>query len=57
MDKGIFLGYSDTSKAYRVFNSRTHVVEESIHVKFNDNTKADKDISDLENSFEFLQME
>ena len=36
VDKGIFLGYSDTSKAYRIYNSRTQVVEESIHVKFND---------------------
>ena len=35
MDKGIFLGFSNTSKAYRVFNTRTLVVEESIHVKFN----------------------
>ena len=33
-DEGIFLGYSDRSKAYRVFNKRTLVVEESIHVKF-----------------------
>ena len=54
MDKGIFLGYSNTSKAHRAFNSKTQVVEESIHVKFNDNTKADKDILDLENSFEFM---
>ena len=33
------------------------MVEESIHVKFNDNSKDDKDISNLENSFEFLQIE
>ena len=33
-DEGIFLGYSDRSKAYRVFNKRTLVVEESVHVKF-----------------------
>ena len=36
VDKGIFLGYSETSKAYRIYNSRTSVVEESIHVKFNE---------------------
>ena len=35
-DVGIFLGYSTNSKAYRVFNSRTKVVEESIHIKFDD---------------------
>ena len=23
VDKGIFLGFSDTSKAYRIFNTRT----------------------------------
>ena len=33
-DEGIFLGYSNRSKAYRVFNKRTLVVEESVHVKF-----------------------
>ena len=35
-DVGIFLGYSTTSKAYRVFNKRTLVVEESIHVIFDE---------------------
>jgi len=34
--KGIFLGYSERSKAYRLYNSETHYVEESMHVKFND---------------------
>ena len=31
-DEGIFLGYSTSSKAYRIFNKRTLVVEESMHV-------------------------
>lgn len=35
-DKGIFLGYSTTSRAYRVFNKRTLVVEESMHVIFDE---------------------
>jgi len=35
-DEGILLGYSQTSKAYRVYNSRTLVVEEANHVGFND---------------------
>ena len=35
-DEGIFLGYSTSSKAYRVFNKRTLVVEESIHVVFDE---------------------
>ena len=35
VDKRIFLNFSYTSKAYRVFHTRTLVVEESIHVAFN----------------------
>ena len=38
-DEGIFLGYSERSKAYRVFNKRTLVVEESIHVEFVQKTR------------------
>ena len=33
-DVGIFLGYSTSSKAFRLFKNRTMVVEESIHVIF-----------------------
>ena len=35
-DDGIFLGYSTTSRAYRVFNKRTKIVMESINVKIDD---------------------
>ncbi|KAI4332173.1 hypothetical protein L6164_017103 [Bauhinia variegata] len=35
-DEGICLGYSLTSKAYRVYNKRTRLVEESMHVVFNE---------------------
>ena len=35
-DEGIFLGYSTTSRAYRVFNKRTKTVMESINVKIDD---------------------
>jgi len=34
--RGIFLVYSERSKAYKVYNSETHCVEESMHVKFDD---------------------
>nr|GFB06949.1 ribonuclease H-like domain-containing protein [Tanacetum cinerariifolium]GFB06989.1 ribonuclease H-like domain-containing protein [Tanacetum cinerariifolium] len=34
----LFLGYSTNSKAFRVFNSRTRIVEENLHVKFSENT-------------------
>ena len=33
-DEGIFLGYSSNSKAYRLFNKRTMVVNDSMHVIF-----------------------
>ncbi|KAF5768399.1 putative RNA-directed DNA polymerase [Helianthus annuus] len=35
-DCGYFLGYSTTAKAYKVFNARTKVVEETLDVKFNE---------------------
>ncbi|KAH9762965.1 hypothetical protein KPL70_001008 [Citrus sinensis] len=35
-DVGIFLGYSNSSKAYRVYNKRTLVVEESMHITFDE---------------------
>nr|GFC10731.1 ribonuclease H-like domain-containing protein [Tanacetum cinerariifolium] len=31
-DKGFFVGYSLNSKAFRVFNSRTKIVEENLHL-------------------------
>ncbi|GJZ85832.1 ribonuclease H-like domain-containing protein [Tanacetum coccineum] len=37
-DEGFFVGYSTNSKAYRVFNSRTRIVEENLHVKFSEAT-------------------
>jgi len=38
-DEGIFLGYSTNSRAYRVFNSRTKAVMESINVVIDDVTE------------------
>ncbi|KAH9669926.1 hypothetical protein KPL70_021986 [Citrus sinensis] len=35
-DVGIFLGYSNSSKTYRVYNKRTLIVEESMHVTFDE---------------------
>jgi len=35
-DKGIFLGYSLHSKAFRIYNKRTMIIEESIHVAFDE---------------------
>ena len=38
-DEGIFMGYSTNSRAYRVYNSRTQVVMESISVVIDDVAK------------------
>ncbi|GJR90429.1 putative ribonuclease H-like domain-containing protein [Tanacetum coccineum] len=36
-DEGFFIGYSINSKAFRVFNSRTRIVKENLHVQFSEN--------------------
>nr|GEW92378.1 hypothetical protein [Tanacetum cinerariifolium] len=36
-DEGIFVGYSTTSKAFRVYNIRTRKVEENLHITFLEN--------------------
>ena len=44
---GIFIGYSTHSKAYRIYNKRTNVVEESIHVAFDEsNPPTSKSVDD-----------
>ncbi|GJV45486.1 hypothetical protein Tco_1430022 [Tanacetum coccineum] len=37
-DEGFFVGYSINSKAFRVFNSITRIVEENLHVQFSEDT-------------------
>nr|GEV11622.1 putative ribonuclease H-like domain-containing protein [Tanacetum cinerariifolium] len=37
-DEGFFVGYSLNSKAFRVFNSRTRIVEENLYIRFSENT-------------------
>nr|GEY35134.1 retrovirus-related Pol polyprotein from transposon TNT 1-94 [Tanacetum cinerariifolium] len=37
-DDNFFIGYSLNSKAFRVFNSRTRIVEENLHIRFSENT-------------------
>nr|GEY21228.1 hypothetical protein [Tanacetum cinerariifolium] len=36
-NEGFFVGYSMNSKAFRVFNSRTRIVEETLHITFIEN--------------------
>ncbi|GJQ91409.1 putative ribonuclease H-like domain-containing protein [Tanacetum coccineum] len=37
-DEGFFIGYSLNIKAFRVFNSRTRIVEEKLHIRFSEST-------------------
>nr|GEY35550.1 ribonuclease H-like domain-containing protein [Tanacetum cinerariifolium] len=37
-DEGFFVGYSLNSKAFRVFNSITRIVEENLHIRFSEST-------------------
>ncbi|GKC41178.1 ribonuclease H-like domain-containing protein, partial [Tanacetum coccineum] len=37
-DEGFFVGYSVVSKAIRVFNKRTRIVEETLNIRFLENT-------------------
>jgi len=58
--KGIFFGYSERSKAYRLYNSETLRVEESMHVKFDDKEPGDEtpeqvDIAGSEDSDDFSE--
>ncbi|KAK2428563.1 hypothetical protein QL285_027076 [Trifolium repens] len=42
-DNGIFLGYSTNSRAYRVYNSKTQIVMESVNVVVKDSTLKEND--------------
>nr|GFA06797.1 hypothetical protein [Tanacetum cinerariifolium] len=61
-DEGYFVGYSLTSKAFRVYNKRTKKVEENLHVDFLDNKLIEKgagpnllfDIDTLTNSMNYV---
>nr|GEV81858.1 hypothetical protein [Tanacetum cinerariifolium] len=61
-DEGYFIGYSMSSKAFRVFNKRTKRVEEKLHVDFLENKPIEKgvgpnwlfDIDYLTNSMNYM---
>nr|GEU37551.1 retrovirus-related Pol polyprotein from transposon TNT 1-94 [Tanacetum cinerariifolium] len=42
-DEGFFVGYSLDSKAFRVFISRTRIMEENLHIRFSETTPNDVD--------------
>nr|GEU84215.1 putative ribonuclease H-like domain-containing protein [Tanacetum cinerariifolium] len=61
-DEGYFVGYSMSSKAFRIFNKRTKKVEENLHVDFLENKLIKKgagpnwlfDIDTLTNSINYV---
>ena len=55
-DEGIFLGYSSVSKAFRIFNKRTLIIEESIHVIFNEISEIRKNDFDDDVNFDSLNL-
>nr|GFA34130.1 hypothetical protein [Tanacetum cinerariifolium] len=63
-DEGYFIGYSMSSKAFRVFNKRTKRVEENLHVDFLENKPIEKgagpnwlfDIDSLTNSMNYVRV-
>ena len=57
-DEGIFLGYSSTSKAYRIYKKRTMTIEESIHVTFDEsNPKGlERKVDDLAGTLEDISI-
>ena len=61
-NEDIFLGYSIHSKAYRVFNKRTLVVEESVHVTFDEHNSITRkitsdDVDEVEQNIEKLNIQ
>ncbi|GKC46495.1 putative ribonuclease H-like domain-containing protein [Tanacetum coccineum] len=38
VNEGFFVGYSLNNKAFRVFNNRTRIVEENLHIRFSEST-------------------
>nr|GEZ25073.1 putative ribonuclease H-like domain-containing protein [Tanacetum cinerariifolium] len=64
-DEGYFIGYSMSSKAFRVFNKRTRRVEENLHVEFLENKAIEKgassnwlfDIDSLTKSMDYMPVD
>ena len=46
--EAIFVGYSNTSKAYRIFNRLSLTIEESIHVKFEESNLFVKNVIEID---------
>jgi len=58
-DEGIFLGYSSNNKAFRIYNKRTMIIDESIHVVFyetNPIRPREETLDDITNSLEDMHI-
>ena len=53
--EAIFVGYSSTSKAYRVFNKSSHTIEESIHVKFEESNIVVENVIEIDSLGENME--
>nr|KYP70668.1 Retrovirus-related Pol polyprotein from transposon TNT 1-94 [Cajanus cajan] len=53
-DEEIFLGYSTNSKAYRIYNKRTLIVKESVHVVFGETNKQETKQTEIEDLTDLL---
>ena len=53
--EAIFVGYSNTSKAYRVFNKSSLTIEESIHVKFEESNVFVKNVVEIDSLHEDME--
>ncbi|GKC72587.1 integrase, catalytic region, zinc finger, CCHC-type containing protein, partial [Tanacetum coccineum] len=51
-DIGIFIGYSETSRGFRIYNRRTKKIMETIHVKFDELTSMASEHDSLEPIFQ-----
>ena len=53
--EAIFVGYSNTSKAYRVFNKTTLTIEDSINVKFEESNTFMKNVVEIDSLGEDME--
>ena len=53
--EAIFVGYSSTSKAYRVFNKSSHTIEEPMHVKFEESNAIVENVVEIDSLGEDME--
>nr|GEV14364.1 retrovirus-related Pol polyprotein from transposon TNT 1-94 [Tanacetum cinerariifolium] len=56
-DIGIFIGYSESSCRFRIYNHRTKKIMETIHVKFDELTTMSSECNNLESETNFLNFQ